>query len=284
MDVVHDNLPTSDVANGDTMSLSMPQDDKFGKSVQWGLVGSELYGYYTTTADPPVAWIQATLDIIGDRKLKHVCMPGSHDAGMSKIDGKTPAASVDNTQTQFLDIYPQAVRGTRWFDIRPCLGNGGAQMLCHYGNVLWTSQGANGQSAQEAIYNVNAFMRDHPGELLILDINDEAGFDTDHRDGTAYPRLTKEQWAPIMDRFKSGIERPCRKKGSDLTNVSMYDFIGDGVGCVVSIIRNIDYTLFTSEGQYPYNALGQYNSYSETDVIRNMASQNCYVGGGSLTD
>ena len=133
------------------------------KRVQWALVGNELYRYYTTTADAPVAGMQATLDIIGDRKLKHVCMPGSHDAGMSKIDGKTPAASVDNTQTQFLDIYHQAIRGSRWFDIRPCLGNGGAHMLCHYGNVLGTSQGANGQSVQEAIDNVNAFMRDHPG-------------------------------------------------------------------------------------------------------------------------
>ena len=98
MDVVHDNLPTKDVGQGQTASLKMPADNKHGKSVQWGLVGSELYGYWTTVK-PPVTWMQSTLDIIGKRMLKHICMPGSHDAGIREIDGKTSGASPSNTQT-----------------------------------------------------------------------------------------------------------------------------------------------------------------------------------------
>lgn len=94
------------------------------------------------------------LDVIEERKLKYVCMPGSHNAGMSVLDGKTAFASSYNTQTQWLDIYHQLLRGSRWFDIRPCLGNGGGHYFCHYGNI-GTFQGANGQTVQVAIDQVN---------------------------------------------------------------------------------------------------------------------------------
>lgn len=267
MDVVHDSFPTNDVGNGNTVSLAMPPDGTFGKSVQWGLVGSELFGYWTV--DPPITWMQRSLDIIGDRKLKHICMPGSHDAGMSEIDGKTPLANADNSQTQVLDIYHQLVAGSRWFDVRPCLGNGGKHMLCHYSDI-GAYQGANGQEVQEAIDNVNAFMRDHPGELVILDVNNESGYDTDNGDsGGNYDRLTEEQWAPFLEQFRNGIERPCLDMGSDLTEKTMYDFIGDGNGCVVTLIRNIGGTL--GDGQYSWGAINQFNSYSNTDEIMYMA-------------
>lgn len=29
------------------------------------------------------------LDVIGERQLRYICMPGSHDAGMSVINGDT---------------------------------------------------------------------------------------------------------------------------------------------------------------------------------------------------
>lgn len=35
--------------------------------------------------------------MIGDRKLKHACMTGSHDAGMSKMDGLTGSRTWKNT-------------------------------------------------------------------------------------------------------------------------------------------------------------------------------------------
>ncbi|WEW59950.1 hypothetical protein PRK78_005432 [Emydomyces testavorans] len=268
VEVVHTNLPTRDVKAGETVRLPVPPTTGYGKSVQWVLTGSERYGYWTTR--PPVTWMKSTLDIIGDRKLKHICMPGSHDAGISKIDGKTPLSTPDNTQTQMLDMYGQLVRGSRWFDIRPCLGNGGKHMLCHYGQISGgTHQGGNGQSVQEAIDNINKFMDDHPGELVILDINDESGYDTDNPDsGGRYSRLTDAQWQPIITQFSQGIKQPCPDMGSDLANVKLKSFIGNGKGCVLSLIR-----INTKPGkaQYPASALPRYNIYSNIDSLDTMA-------------
>lgn len=58
------------------------------RAINWVLSGSEKEGYWSSHS-PPIAWMSSILPIIGDRKLKHVCMPGSHDAGMSKLDGHT---------------------------------------------------------------------------------------------------------------------------------------------------------------------------------------------------
>ncbi|KAK4203357.1 pectate lyase superfamily protein-domain-containing protein [Triangularia verruculosa] len=159
------------------------------------------YGYWSS-ANPPVAWMHAILDIIGDRKLKYVCMPGSHDAGISKIDGNTALANWANTQTQWLDFYGQLMRGSRWFDVRPCLGNGGKHMLCHYTVTAGLAVGGNGLSVDDMINQINSFMDDHPGELIILDVNDESGFDTDNRTPSqTYNRLTAEQWRPIWHKI-----------------------------------------------------------------------------------
>jgi hypothetical protein len=94
------------------------------------------------------------VDIIGDRKLKYVVMPGSHDAGMSEIHKATSGASRENTQTQWLNIYNQLVRGSRWFDIRPCLADGGKHKLCHYSDV-GAYQGAFGQDVVDVLNQVN---------------------------------------------------------------------------------------------------------------------------------
>jgi len=85
LNVYFDGLRTSDVHRGEVTWY-----DPRGpfRAINWVLTGSEKRGYWTSYA-PPVAWMSSILDVIGDRKLKHVCMPGSHDAGMWKIDGKT---------------------------------------------------------------------------------------------------------------------------------------------------------------------------------------------------
>ncbi|KAF4548363.1 Glucan 1,3-beta-glucosidase-like protein 1 [Elsinoe fawcettii] len=263
IDIIHSNLPTKDVANGATVNLPMPADDTQGRSVQWGLVGSESFGYWSV--NPPVTWMRDTLSIIGERKVKHICMPGSHDAGISLINGKTLASNQDNTQTQILDIYRQLVRGSRFFDIRPCLGNGGKHMLCHYTqDVGGFSQGANGQSVSELIADVNNFMRDYPGELVILDINNEAGFNTDN--GPKFDRLTSSQWDPIITEFSNDIKNPCSKGDVALAERTMNSLIGKG-GCVVMSLRNIP--VQPKGNQFGYDdAFRQYNSYSDTvDVI-----------------
>jgi hypothetical protein len=58
-------------------------------------------------------------NVIKDRPLKHIIMPGTHDSGMSTISGHLlSGGSVPNTQTQALNIYDQLRVEARWFDLR----------------------------------------------------------------------------------------------------------------------------------------------------------------------
>jgi hypothetical protein len=108
-------------------------------------------------------------------------------------------------------------------------------------------------------------MDDYPGELVILDVNDEAGWNTGDIFGQGYSRLTTEQWQPIIARIRNGIKRQCRGFGTGwLGNVTMNEFIGDGRGCVLTVVRNIDVPIDSERGIYVFGQLGQTNQYSAT--------------------
>ncbi|KAL2889667.1 PLC-like phosphodiesterase [Ceratocystis lukuohia] len=261
MDVVHTDLPTQDVSNGDTIKLKFPGPGVRGRAMQWALVGSDLDGYWTSQ-NPPVAWMQASRYIIGDRKLKHVCMPGSHNAGMSTINSRTTFVTPSNAQNQILDIYQQLVRGSRWLDIRPCVGNSSNYMLCHYSNRF----GANGISLNDAISQINLFMAEFPGELILIDLNADSAYDTSR----GYSRLTSSQWDYVISHFQN-IEQPCRIAGN-LSETTMDAFIGDGKGCVATLKRSpIPQTNESFYGIYNENALPRFNIWSNTGSHTEMA-------------
>lgn len=131
-----------------------------------------------STNNPPIDWMQSCLSFIGDRTLRQICIPGSHDAGISTRNGGTPLANANNTKTQSLSIAGQLIAGVRYLDIRPVIGNGGQWYTGHYGytrsRVGW--QGWNGQSLSEIVHQINAFLSFHK-ELVILDVSH--GYNTD---------------------------------------------------------------------------------------------------------
>ena len=69
----------------------------------------------------PANWLQVFLPQIGGKTLKQLVLPGSHDAGMSVITGD--AAGIPcNVLTQSYGIGGQLNLGSRFFDIRPVIG------------------------------------------------------------------------------------------------------------------------------------------------------------------
>jgi len=157
--IVLDGMATHDHARGSVIALGYiaPGSDMwhFIVGLNWVITGNEEIGYWSGTNPSLEPWMSTFIDKLGERKLKHICMPGSHDAGMYKLNGKTPVATQKNTQTQILNIYDQLRRGSRYFDIRPVVGNGGRWLTGHYGNVLGVWQGANGESIDDMIADVN---------------------------------------------------------------------------------------------------------------------------------
>jgi hypothetical protein len=111
-------------------------------------------------------------------------------------------------------------------------------------------------------------MKDYPGELVILDINGDSGYDTDN----GYPRLSTEQWRPIIELFANRITKPCANFGSRLGDVTMNQFIGNGNGCVLMVLAGgIPGELANPpRGVYPYGSLPFINDYSNSDSAEKM--------------
>lgn len=126
------------------------------RAVNLVITGTEDLGYWTSS-DPSPDWMQQIWEVIGNRKLRHICMPGSHDAGISLLQARTPFATKENTQTQMSDVYGQLMLGSRYFDIRPVIANRGQFYTGHFGNILGLGnfQGGIGQTIDDIIENVN---------------------------------------------------------------------------------------------------------------------------------
>lgn len=154
-----DGMATHDYARGSVIDLGYRGSGSdvwhFIGGLNWVLTGNEDIGYWTGANPSLEPWMSTFIDKLGERKLKHICMPGSHDAGMYKLNGKTPVSTKQNTQTQILNIYDQLRRGSRYFDIRPVVGNGGQWLTGHYSKVVGVWQGANGESIDDMIADIN---------------------------------------------------------------------------------------------------------------------------------
>jgi hypothetical protein len=85
VEYVFDGIGTQDVALGTTIEM---QERGGQRAVNFVLTGSEKVGYWSSV-NPPTAWMASIYHVIADRKLKYICMPGSHDAGMSLMNGST---------------------------------------------------------------------------------------------------------------------------------------------------------------------------------------------------
>ncbi|PGH35768.1 hypothetical protein GX50_01351 [[Emmonsia] crescens] len=261
--VLYDGLETKDVPKG--TSLDYPTRGGLGdmRAINWVLSGSEKEGYWSSHS-PPIAWMSSILPIIGDRKLKHVCMPGSHDAGMSKLDGHTQFSNEGNTLTQYLNVYDQLRRGSRYFDVRPAIGNGGKYLTGHYSKIDvlgigW--QGGNGESIQEIVDGINRFTAENP-ELIIINL--DLTLDTDN----GYKPFNDQQWSKTFDLFEGVTHRRGGLQG-DLSEKKINEYIGNGQASVI-IITSGGPTR-PDKGIYSTRQFPRYDSYSDSDEIAAMA-------------
>lgn len=139
------------------------------------ITGSEEYGYYTSMdwASSPQGWMQALYPVIKDRQLRHVVMPGSHDAGMGVWTNSYFGAPM-NSQTQGLTIYEQLVAGARYFDLRVVQvlkfpGGDPEYVAAHLNDeMLDFAVGETRESVQDIIDGINRFYKETPGEAIFL--------------------------------------------------------------------------------------------------------------------
>ncbi len=102
------------------------------------------------------------LDLLGDRPLKRLVLPASHDSAMYESG---PLKSL--AQTQDLTIYQQLCHGVRYFDLRPQWHEG--KLVIHHGPVQ-------GPDLANMLDDVRKFVREGHRELVILKFSHYQGF------------------------------------------------------------------------------------------------------------
>ncbi|KAL3462096.1 pectate lyase superfamily protein-domain-containing protein [Aspergillus heterothallicus] len=208
-------------------------------SVALVITGSEEYGYVNSLQINDANWMHKLYDVIADRQLRHVVVPGSHDAAMSSItvdSGWNGLGTASNTETQSLDHYNQLIVGVRYFDMRIVSVNGGEFWAAHVSDETSASPvGATGVSLEELIAGVNRFTTDYPGEVITWYIRYMT--DLDNGDLTKDARYWDSAKAEEFYDKLEGINNRC----PGLTDTPQFDqqpiknFLdpNDGAGCVL---------------------------------------------------
>jgi hypothetical protein len=141
------------------------------------ITGSNRFGFQASLRHGPGNWMRKMYDVIRDRPVRHLIMPGTHDAGMSRISDKIVSiGSEENTQNQGINIYDQLRTGSRWFDLR--IGSVHANDNAGQNNGFWVMHvndemaslaiGNTGESLDDVISEINRFTSENPGEIIFF--------------------------------------------------------------------------------------------------------------------
>lgn len=264
LQVYLDGIATANNPQGSTVRLGWHHD---GNTV---FILSGQVGRFSSV-NPPSNWMQTNISSLGSRPIRHLCIPGSHDSGMSIINGKTVFANPDNVLTQTVPIAQQLSLGARYFDLRPVVSDG--QFKCgHYSKVDVVGwQGANGESFSQVIDEINTFTNNNK-ELVVLNLSHDRNTD----DGRDYRALNQDEWNRLFAQL-SGIHDlfvAPDPTAVDLVNLPLNQFIGQNRAAVVIIIQPDDQYIslgdYATRGFYFYRQFNAYNSYSDSNDLSRM--------------
>lgn len=241
-------IETKSALRGSTVSLGFISN----RPSYFVLSGKE--GNYNSVGNV-ADWMQRSLSAIGSRKIRDICVPSSHDAGMSKVTWSTRFANAGSLITQFLSVEQQLHMGVRYLDIRPVLYEG--QWVCgHYSFIepknkfinpapLDTWQGGNGEAIQDLIDGINRFTATS-GELIVIGISHtqiikDAIMSFARSD---FEALDENHWNMLLNMFsnlQTGIKslwKPAANEApvTDLTSLSLNTYIGSGTSAVILVV------------------------------------------------
>lgn len=217
-----------------------------------------------TSADMPSDWMHQNLASLGCQPLRRLCMPGSHDTGMSELTGGTLLVTQEDTLTQWVNIADQLDAGFRYFDIRPVIASGQFS-TGHYSEVLGKWVGGNGQDIASLVSQVNNFLA-HNNELVILDLSHM--FNTDDN----WRTLNADEFIRLLGQLQ-GIQHLYSGPNEDLSALPLNHFIQDGPSVIVLVSDgSVNLPSPVPTGFFPSSALNIFNQYSNTDDPNKMKS------------
>ncbi|XP_014291092.1 uncharacterized protein [Halyomorpha halys] len=224
----------------------------------------ERNGTYTGNSLDTANWMNNNIEALGTRPLKQISIPGSHDAGMSKLDGHTAFGRACNVLTQSHSIGKQLNLGIRYFDIRPVIGNGGKFLTGHYTEIPGSWQGGNGQSIASIINDLNVFTKDH-NELIMIKLSHSINTDFHYR------KFTQAEWEKLFQELDA-INYLYSNDESDvhLDQITLDDYTNHGSRASVVIIvddpnSKVELGRRTGRGYFMPSSLDIFDDYSESN-------------------
>ncbi|KAL0487505.1 hypothetical protein AKO1_004201 [Acrasis kona] len=264
--VVLQNFATQNSGQGSVVELGWNHDGNITFSI------SGTQGNLISSGATHANWMQQNLKTIGSRTLRHLCIPGSHDSGMSKLQHSTAFSTIHNTVTQVNSIANQLAVGVRFFDLRPVISSG-QFYTGHYSLVDiavykgW--QGGCGQSLDEIIQQLNQFTANNK-ELVILDISHSYDTDTGNNN---YPPFTAQQYIQLFDKMSAIDNLYVAPSGANLVDLTLNQFIDNNRAAVVVVMEDGPSIPepYNSKGFYAASQFAINNSYSDKNDVDQMA-------------
>ena len=229
--------------------------------------GNRILQFNSLEAD----WMQQNISSLGLKKLKDICIVGSHNAGMSICKNPTEFAKPCNTVTQTLDILGQLQNGARYFDIRPTI-SGGVYRTGHYSDtrhILLRWQGSNGQSIDDIISDINTFTSGH-NELVILKIWQD--LQTDNH----YQAFSQAEMDGLLKKLSSinYLYINTNTPGLNLTEQTVNEYIGSNRPRVLITVEprdnNVALGSYDGNGFFAGSAFPLYDEYSDINQVETM--------------
>ncbi|KAJ8117833.1 hypothetical protein OPT61_g1057 [Boeremia exigua] len=259
------DMATEQSPKGSKVELGFRHD----AAVNW-IMSTDEAGKWWSNSGTYVDWMQQSMGSLANRTLNHICMPGSHDAGMGTFSPGTVGAHFANTQTQYLDFKGQLMAGSRYFDLRPVISNG-QWVAGHYSGLevgdddLWV--GGNGQSLDDIIKQINDFTAEYK-ELVIINLSHTLDTDND------YKELDQKQWDSLFDKLKDIKNRHTVKDpgDTDFSTKVLGDFITDraSVFVLAQLPSGVKLGSYASQGFYESKHFPFYDSYSNSNDLSTM--------------
>ncbi len=225
-------------------------------------------GYIVTTLRNRAVWMQDNLALLGNRTLKQLVLPASHDSGMymtQKCAGVGGVGANDcNAKTQDMRISEQLLAGARFLDLRAIREKGGTIYIGHFQGSL----GCDGPDLATVLGDVKTFLEAHK-ELVIL----KFAHNHDRESGND---MNETQLTAVCSQIHDALESHLFITQDKLASIPLSTFIASK-GIALIFIKGLSTTLKAKyPGFYSYSDDGSaadltvFDQYSEKNDPQQM--------------
>ncbi|XP_014291091.1 uncharacterized protein [Halyomorpha halys] len=228
-------------------------------------------GTYTGNSMNASNWMEYNMESLGGRTLRQISIPGSHTAGMSKLDGHSTYGKPCNVLTQSYSVGEQLNLGIRYLDIRPVI-NDGKYLTGKYSLIQGSWQGGNGQSIASIINDLNVFTKEH-NELIVIKLS--YSLNTDNGSDN-YRRFNQTEWENLfqqLDTINHLYNNP--NKDVQLDQITLSCYTNHGSRSSVFIIvddpdSKVELGSRLGNGYFMPDNLNIYDENSHTNKVSDM--------------